>query len=127
MTRMQMPRPAVVVSILSIVAGALFAAGCQRAEPPPKPVSMASTAAEPLPPAAQSTKDPSLPDAETALAAQAEEAKESDLSQGEIRRGMPLPGQANDHSTEAFEKKTDATSGNKNDTPGDKESASPAS
>lgn len=104
------------ILLLSILAGSVLAAGCEKTEPPQKAISLASRPSDALPPQARSPRDPSLPDAEKALAAQTEQKKESDLSQNEIRREMPLPGQANDHSTDAV--------GKKDATPGDKESPS---
>jgi hypothetical protein len=119
--------------LLSIAIGATLGAGCERTEPPPKPISMAATHADTVPadtpaPGAQSARDPSLPDAEVALKAQSEEKNESDLSQNEVRKDMPHPGQANDHSTDAFAKRNETSSGTppKNATPGDSETPSDA-
>jgi len=119
--------------LLVIAIGATLGAGCERTEPPPKPISMAATHADTLPadtpaPGAQSARDPSLPDAEVALKAQSDEKKESDLSQNEAHKDMPLPGQANDHSTDAFAKRSETLSGTqpKNATPGDSETSSDA-
>jgi hypothetical protein len=119
--------------LLSIAIGATLGAGCERTEPPPKPISMAATHTDTVPadtPAfgGQSARDPSLPDAEVALKAQSEEKKASDLSQNEARRDMPLPGQADDHSSDAFAKRSETSSGTqpKNATPGDSETPSDA-
>jgi hypothetical protein len=101
---------------------AMLLAGCQKSDAPaitsngtpPQPV----TNATPIP---QMPKgDPSLPDAATAFAAQdaAEKAKamqdttalqqklapEEKMTKAEESNAMPLPGQANDHSTTALDK-----------------------
>jgi len=89
------------------------------------PLTARAAAPPASPPAA---RDPSLPDAEVALKAQSEEKRESDLSQTEVHKDMPLPGQANDHSTDAFAKRSETLSGTqpKNATPGDSETSSDA-
>lgn len=109
----------------SIFAGAALAmalAGCQKSDAPaiisigvpPEPV----TNATPIP---QFPKgDPSLPDAATAFAARdaVEKAKamqettalqqapapQERMTKAEESKAMPLPGQANDHSTTALDK-----------------------
>src|SRR5512147_3303485 len=106
----------------SIFAGAALAmmlAGCQKSDAPaitsssapPEPVTNAS----PIP---QMPKgDPSLPDAASALAAQdgadktkamqdttalqQKPASQEKMTKAEESKAMPLPGQANDHSTTA--------------------------
>ena len=111
----------------SIFAGAALAmvlAGCQKIDAPaitssgvpPEPVANAS----PIP---QMPKgDPSLPDAATALAAQdaadktkamqgttalqQKPAPQEKMTKTEESKAMPLPGQANDQSTTALDKKT---------------------
>jgi hypothetical protein len=110
----------------SIFAGAALAmvlAGCQRSDAPaitssgapPEPVTNAS----PIP---QMPKgDPSLPDAANALAAQdaadkskamqdttelqQKSAPQEKMTKAEESKAMPLPGQANDHSTTTLDKR----------------------
>jgi hypothetical protein len=104
-----------------MLAGAALAvvlAGCQKSEPP----AISSTGAPPAPvtngtPTAQTPKgDSSVPDASTTFAAQdaAEKtkatpdtaapqqkpAREEEMTKAEESKAMPLPGQANDHSTD---------------------------
>jgi hypothetical protein len=109
----------------SIFAGAALAmvlAGCQKSDAPaitssggpPEPVTNAS----PIPQVPKG--DPSLPDAATALAAQdaadktkamqdttalqQKPAPQEKMTKAEESKAMPLPGQANDHSTTALDK-----------------------
>jgi len=109
----------------SIVAGAAIAmvlAGCQRSDAPaitsngasPQPV----TNATPIPEMAKG--DPSLPDAAAASATQdatektkamqdtnalqQKAAPQERMTKAEESKAMPLPGQANDHSTTALDK-----------------------
>jgi hypothetical protein len=109
-------------SIFVGTALAMALAGCQRSDAPdftsnrmpPEPVSNTT----PIP---QFPKgDPSVPDASTVFAAQdaAEKAKamedtaslqqktapQEPMSKAEESKAMPLPGQANDHSTTALDK-----------------------
>ena len=110
---------------LSVFAGAALAmalAGCQKSDPPAVISNGAPTesvtSAAPIP---QFPKgDPSVPDASDALAAQdaAEKAKltldstalqqkadpQAAMTRTEESKAMPLPGQANDHSTTALDK-----------------------
>ena len=109
----------------SIFAGAALAvvlASCQKSDAPavtsigapPQPV----TDATPIP---QFSKgDPSVPDASTAFAAQGaadkpramqdttalpqKPAPQEEMTKAEESKAMPLPGQANDHSTTAMDK-----------------------
>lgn len=110
----------------SIFAGAALAmalAGCQRSDlpavatdgAPPQPV----TNAAPIP--QMSKGDPSVPDAATAFVAQdaADKTKamrdtttlqqkptpQEKMTKAEESKAMPLPGQANDHSTTALDRK----------------------
>ena len=107
-------------SIFIGAALAMVLAGCQKSDAPaitsngapPQPV----TNATPIPPKG----DPSLPDATTAFAAQdaAEKTKamqdttalqqkpapQEKMTKAEESKAMPLPGQANDHSTTALDK-----------------------
>jgi hypothetical protein len=105
----------------SMLAGAALAmalAGCQKSEPP----AITSIDAPPRPvangtPNAQMPKgDPSVPDAATTFAAQAvaekpegmqdtaaprqKPAPREEMTKAEESKAMPLPGQANDHSTD---------------------------
>ena len=109
-------------SVFAGVALAMVMAGCQRSDAPaiisngapPQPVANAT----PIP---QMPKgDPSVPDAATAFAAQdaAEKTKamqettalqqkpapQEKMTRAEESKAMPLPGQANDHSTTALDK-----------------------
>ncbi len=110
----------------SIFAGAALAmvlAGCQKSDAPAStssgaPPESVTTNASPVP---QMPKgDPSLPDAATALAAQdaadktkalqdatalqQKPAPQDKMTKTEESKAMPLPGQANDHSTTAVDK-----------------------
>jgi hypothetical protein len=103
------------------VALAIMLAGCQRSDAPitsngapPQPV----TNATPIP--QMSKGDPSVPDATTVFAAkdaaektkameettarQQKTAPQEKMSKAEESKAMPLPGQANDHSTTALDK-----------------------
>ena len=109
----------------SIFAGAaltMVLAGCQRTDAP----AITSSAAPPQPitnatPIPQMPKgDPSLPDAATAFAAQdaidmtkamqdtnalqQKAAPQEKMTTAEESKAMPLPGQANDHSTTGLDK-----------------------
>ena len=109
-------------SIFIAAALALALAGCQKSDSPP----VTSTGAPPRPvtnaaPIPQMPKgDPSLPDAANALAAQdaadktkamqdtaalqQKPAPQEEMTKAEESKAMPLPGQANDHSTTALDK-----------------------
>ena len=102
---------------------AIMLAGCQRSDAPA--VSLRGAPPEPIttatPTPAMPKGDPSLPDAATAFAAQdaAEKTKamqdsiaieqkpapQEEMTKAEESQAMPLPGQANDHSTTALDKK----------------------
>ena len=109
-------------SIFIGAALAMVLAGCQRSDAPP----VTSNGAPPQPvtnaaPIPQMPKgDPSLPDAANALAAQdaADKTKamqdttalqqkatpQEEMTRAEESKAMPLPSQANDHSTPALDK-----------------------
>ena len=108
-------------SIFVCAAAAILLAGCQKQAPTalskeePRQVVVAATT--PLP--QTTTRDPSLPDAAAALAAEdpTEKAKgtreaelqqkppaQVDMTKEEETKAMPLPSQANDHSTTALDK-----------------------
>lgn len=110
-------------SILTGTALALVLVGCQRSEAPAIPSNGAARQpainATPIP---QMPKgDASVPDASSALATQdaADKAKatpdttalqhkqapQESMTKAEESKAMPLPGQANDHSTTALDKK----------------------
>ena len=109
-------------SVFAGVALAVVLAGCQKSDAPavtsigapPQPV----TSATPTP---QFPKgDPSVPDAGSALATQdaadktkamqdttalqQKQAPQEEMTKAEESKAMPLPGQANDHSTTALDK-----------------------
>src|SRR5437762_9757856 len=107
-------------SIFVCAAAAILLAGCQKQVPTalskeePRQVVVAATT-----PVPQTTRDPSLPDAASALAAEdaAQKAKATDeaelqqkppaqvdMTKQEEAKAMPLPSQANDHSTTALDK-----------------------
>lgn len=109
----------------SIFAGAALAmalTGCQRSDAPA--ITSNGVPPEPVTNAAQIPQfpkgDPSVPDASTVFAAQdaAEEARamhdtaalqkkaapQEKMTKAEESKAMPLPGQANDHSTTALDK-----------------------
>jgi hypothetical protein len=109
-------------SILTGAALALLLGGCQKSDAP----TITSNGAPPRPasdatPIPQMPKgDPSVPDAATAFAAQDATAKtkamedtralqqtpapQEKMTKAEASKAMPLPGQANDHSTTALDK-----------------------
>jgi hypothetical protein len=104
------------------VALAVVLASCQKSDAP----AVTSTSAPPQPvtnaaPIPQFPKgDPSVPDADTAFAAQdavdktkampdtaapqQKPAPQEEMTKAEESKAMPLPGQANDHSTTALDK-----------------------
>jgi len=110
-------------SICTGAALAILLAGCQKSDAPAvtsnrePPQTVINATPIPQTP----TRDPSLPDAATALAAQdtADKAKgmadtatlqqkpapQEKMTKEEESKTMPLPGQANDHSTTALDKK----------------------
>ncbi len=110
-------------SIFTGAALAALLAGCQNGDVPAttsnREPSQAVTNAAPIP--QMPTRDPSLPDAATTFAAQdaADKAKvgqntaalpqkpasREKMTKEEESKAMPLPGQANDHSTPALDKK----------------------
>jgi len=110
-------------SIFTGAALAALLAGCQNGDAPPttsnREPSQAVTNAASIP--QMPTRDPSLPDATTTFAAQAAADKTKDvqnsaalpqkpatrekMTREEESKAMPLPGQANDHSTTALDKK----------------------
>jgi hypothetical protein len=108
-------------SIFVCAAVALLLTGCQREAPSalkeePRQVVVADATPIPQLP----TRDPSLPDAATVLAAEDAAAKakamqdtaelqqkaapQEDMTKAEEAKAMPLPSQANDHSTTALDK-----------------------
>ena len=112
-------------SIFVCAAAAILLAGCQKQAPialsKEEPRQTVVADATPIP--QMTTRDPSLPDAATVLAAEdaAEKAKATheaelqqkppaqvDMTKAEEVKAMPLPSQTNDHSTTALDKNTTA-------------------
>jgi len=108
-------------SIFVCAAAAILLAGCQKQAPTAlsKEEPRQAVVADATPVPQMTTRDPSLPDAATALAAEdtAEKAKATqeaelqqkppaqvDMTKEEEAKAMPLPSQANDHSTTALDK-----------------------
>jgi len=108
-------------SIFVCAAAAILLAGCQKQAPTAlskeEPRQTVVAGAAPIP--QMPTRDPSLPDAAAALAAEdpTEKAKgtreaelqqkppaQVDMTKQEEAKAMPLPSQANDHSTTALDK-----------------------
>ena len=110
-------------SIFMCAAVAVLLVGCQRQEAPTalsqqEPRQTVVADATPIP--QTSTRDPSVPDAATALAAddaadkakamqdttelQQKPAPQEEMTKAEEVKAMPLPSQANDHSTTALDK-----------------------
>jgi hypothetical protein len=101
----------------SLLVGAAFAmllVGCQKNDAPAltsggQPSSTATTTTAPIP--QTSASDPSLPEAagkatvtQETTALQHKAAPQETMSREEESKAMPLPGQANDHSTTALDK-----------------------
>jgi len=95
---------------MGLALGAM-AAGCERTpETQPRTGATSSVAKESLPEDARNPKDSSIPASEAAQAPQPKDGTpDTALTQKEIRKDMPLPGQANDHSNDAFAKRGDDT------------------
>jgi hypothetical protein len=101
-------------SILISAAFATLLVGCQKKDESPvtsssPPPSTVTNNAVPIPPA--STPDPSLPAAagvaagtQDTTALQHKAAPQERMTKEEESKAMPLPGQANDHSTTALDK-----------------------
>ena len=109
-------------SMLACAAFAMVLAGCQKTDPPATtsiaPPQQPATNQSPV---AQMPKgDPSVPDVATTFAArdvaekthamqdtatlQRKAAPQEEMTKAEESKAMPLPGQANDHSTTALDK-----------------------
>ncbi len=111
----------VFTSVLTTVALVIALAGCQKKDETgvTSDASRLQSTANPAP-AAQTTRDPSLPDAASALAKdkasdqaktiqdstalQRTPAPQKEMTKQEESMAMPLPSQANDHSTTALDK-----------------------
>ena len=96
---------------LALVTGS-FLIGCEK--PPTGGATQGATSAasgyEPAAPVASTKGDPSVPPAEAALEkpkSAPDATPDSELTRRERDKAMPLPGQANDHSTPEFAKRGD--------------------
>jgi hypothetical protein len=103
-------RSAVTIALLT-----MLIAGCQKASDPPKPVAAGETAKSSdksvaMPsgalPLSDSAIKPAAPDGTTEDEAKTSQASPKNLDKQQESTAMPMPGQANDHSTpEPLEKK----------------------